>query len=321
MNITDKVYGELTITEPILLELLESSELERLKKISQYGVPDKYCHKKNFNRYEHSVGVMLLLRILGASVQEQVAGLLHDVSHSSFSHVVDWVFGEGVNGKENFQDNFHDEYIKKTTIPKILKKHGLSIADVVNNPSHTLLESDLPDICADRVDYTLRETSTDKSGINIQKIIDSLKAFDNRIIFTSPEEAKTFAIQYLYLQKTNWGSLEARMDFALLGDALKSALNLEIIHKDDLWEKDEEELLEILETSEDSKIQFCLKELASKKPKVAEKRYSNKKVRFVDPLIVRGGKLCRLSELDHDFAVAMKKSIEDSKRVTVLPHY
>ncbi|MEH6941868.1 HD domain-containing protein [Bacillus sp. JJ722] len=37
--------------------------------------------KWNVTNFEHSKGVMLLIRILGGSVEEQVAGLLHDVSY------------------------------------------------------------------------------------------------------------------------------------------------------------------------------------------------------------------------------------------------
>jgi HD superfamily phosphohydrolase len=34
---------------------------------------------------------MLLVRRLGASLEEQIAALLHDVSHTAFSHVIDSV--------------------------------------------------------------------------------------------------------------------------------------------------------------------------------------------------------------------------------------
>ena len=43
-------------------------------------------------RFEHSLGVFALLRRLRAPRREQVAGLLHDISHTAFSHAVDFVF-------------------------------------------------------------------------------------------------------------------------------------------------------------------------------------------------------------------------------------
>src|SRR5271170_653561 len=86
-------YGTFVVTEPVLLELFDSESLARLKKIHQYGV--NYFVKKGspwYSRYEHSVGVWALLRRFGASLEEQVAGLLHDLSHTVFSHVGDLVF-------------------------------------------------------------------------------------------------------------------------------------------------------------------------------------------------------------------------------------
>lgn len=65
--------------------------MQRLKGISQFRIPDKYYFKDNYSRFEHSIGVMVLLGKLGASQEEQIAGLLHDVSHKAFSHVYDWV--------------------------------------------------------------------------------------------------------------------------------------------------------------------------------------------------------------------------------------
>lgn len=84
MTVFDKIYGREDIKEPVLQELLKTEPVLRLKGISQFGMPNRYYPFKGFSRYEHSVGVMLLLGRLGASVEEQVAGLLHDVSHLRF---------------------------------------------------------------------------------------------------------------------------------------------------------------------------------------------------------------------------------------------
>ena len=101
MKINDLVYGEEEIGEQVLIELINSSAIQRLKEISQFGLPEEYHHRKVFSRYAHSVGVLILLRRLGADLDEQIAGLLHDVSHTAFSHVIDWVLE---NSEENYQD-------------------------------------------------------------------------------------------------------------------------------------------------------------------------------------------------------------------------
>ena len=157
MLIIDKVYGKIKIQEPILLELLDDPAVLRLKKISQFGMPNKYYHYKNYSRYEHSVGVMILLREFGATIEEQIAGLLHDVSHTTFSHVADWVFMKGEKGFEDYQDKVHNRFIRNSGIPKILREYGFSVERILDKKNFTLLENEVPDLCSDRIDYSLRE--------------------------------------------------------------------------------------------------------------------------------------------------------------------
>jgi len=123
MILKDRIYGSFNISSPLIAALIESKPFQRLKNISQMGPPTTFYHIKNYSRYEHSIGVFLLLKHLGASDNEQIAGLLHDVSHTTFSHVIDWVVGTGKN--ENYQDDQHFNFIKKTEIVRILKMNGL----------------------------------------------------------------------------------------------------------------------------------------------------------------------------------------------------
>src|SRR5690554_3955482 len=76
------LYGDITITEPVLIELLQDPAMQRLKEIRQYGSNYYTIKKQDYNRFDHSVGVFALLRIYGASLHEPIAGLLHDVSHT-----------------------------------------------------------------------------------------------------------------------------------------------------------------------------------------------------------------------------------------------
>lgn len=94
MRYDDAIYGRNEITEPVLLDLMKSDAMQRLKGISQHGVTALLGITPPFSRFDHSVGVMLLVRRLGASLEEQVAALLHDVSHTAFSHVIDFVFND-----------------------------------------------------------------------------------------------------------------------------------------------------------------------------------------------------------------------------------
>ncbi len=321
MKIDDLVYGSFEVTEPLLLDIIGSPELERLKRVSQYGIPDRYHHKKNFSRYDHSIGVMLLLRRLGATLAEQAAGLIHDAAHSAFSHVSDWVFGEGKSGNEDYQDNIQKKYLEKSSIPAILKKYGKTLEDIDHNPRHILLELELPDLCADRIDYTLREIATDGTDKDIAFIVNSMQPSKEGIVFNDKKTAKMFADMYLHLQSTNWGSDLSKVRFTLLGDALKRGMDLGILKKTDFWDKDEDWILEVLSGSDDDEIVFCLEQLALVEPKLRDTRTIQKKARYVDPLVLQGDKLRRLSDIDITFAKALAGSIEYSKQDFTLPHF
>jgi HD superfamily phosphohydrolase len=66
---------------------------------------------------------MLLVRKLGGSLEEQIAALLHDVSYTAFSHVIDYVLQEK---GEDYHEQIFEEVITNSTIPSILDKYGFS---------------------------------------------------------------------------------------------------------------------------------------------------------------------------------------------------
>ena len=111
--------------------------------MAQYGIPLQYHQIDDFSRYEHSIGTFLLLRLLGADLAEQIAGLLHDASHSAFSHVTDQVLGKD----EKAQDERHTAFVLNTEIPEILLRNGLDPEHVLDLDSHHLLDRDVPDLC------------------------------------------------------------------------------------------------------------------------------------------------------------------------------
>jgi HD superfamily phosphohydrolase len=193
MQITDKIYGTFDITSPVILELINSPTVQRLKHISQYGVPDEFYYIKNYSRYEHSIGVMLLLKKLGASDEEQIAGLLHDVAHTTFSHVIDWLYHK--TGTEDSQDNEQASYVMKSEIPAILKKHRYDPEHISHHTSFSLLDREVPDLCADRIDYSVRQFPLYLA----KRFVANLTVHENRIVFTDPDTALTFAYYFLVI--------------------------------------------------------------------------------------------------------------------------
>src|SRR5512139_2939097 len=103
MRYLDSVYGEVDLEESVLLDLMQTQAMQRLRGVLQHGITALIGITRPVTRFDHSLGVMLLVRRLHAraeqnampsqlargSLEEQIAALLHDVSHTAFSHVID----------------------------------------------------------------------------------------------------------------------------------------------------------------------------------------------------------------------------------------
>ncbi|PWS29432.1 phosphohydrolase [Pedobacter yonginense] len=186
VQLNDFLYGNMQVPK-VFHDLLNTDALKRLAGVHQSGAiylvnPD-ICH----SRLEHAIGVMMLIRMLGGSELEQIAGLLHDVSHTAFSHVGDYVFD---NVDENYHEQIFDEVLSNSEIPQVLIHHGYTIDQIVSG-RFSILEQPLPLLCADRLDYTLRDGVY--AGIisrqRAREFLNSIKLKDGKIAVTNEVDA------------------------------------------------------------------------------------------------------------------------------------
>ena len=97
-----------TSCDRLLLDLINTKEFQRLRRIKQLGVSDLVFPGANHSRFAHSIGVMHTARAFLAKVRRVQPGLLvdesetvvlaasliHDVGHGPFSHAFESVTGE-----------------------------------------------------------------------------------------------------------------------------------------------------------------------------------------------------------------------------------
>ena len=312
MKYKDEIYGQYNIEEPVLVELINSESLQRLKRIAQWP-PKQFYHLDSFTRFEHSLGTMILLRILGADLKEQVAGLIHDVSHTAFSHVFDWVMDDLVN--EDYQSiHQHKNFLAHSGISNILKKYNFDSDEIAKIKNFTLLEREIPHLCADRVDYALREFKIWTNPTIVDSLIENLENYQNRIIFKNLKSAQVFADSYLKCQREHWGGYENAGRYYLLSSVVKEALDKKILALDDFYQ-DDNFIINKLVQSKDNQILEPLNLLRNKKlPKNYNwnKKVIIKKFRYVDPEVNDNGKIKRLSQLLPQF----KSSFEKQKKIS-----
>jgi len=297
MIISDCLYGSTEVTEPVLLDLLKSQAVKRLYGIDQYGFPAKYYCYSGFNRGEHSVGVFLLLRRMGASLDEQIAGLLHDASHTAFSHVGCWVAGDKKN--EEHQDDKHRSFLASTDVPDILKKYSIDFERISRPENFSLLEQSAPEICADRIDYALREFHAWTNPRIVQSLLQDLKVHKGSFVFQSEQAAFDFSTHFLRCQDEHWGAPDTVARYELMTRLLTYAIEQKRIQPSDMYQ-DDAYVMARVESWENPFAQQMLQLLQEKPLPLVEDRERpdisiKKKFRFVDPLIVDGTSEYRLS--------------------------
>ena len=308
MKIIDSVYGEIKITEPVLIELINSKPLLRMKGVYQAGLLRNVLLWKQTTRFEHCIGAMILLKIKGAKLEEQIAGLLHDIPHTAFSHAIDYVYK---NEEHNFHEMFHEKIINESEIPSILRKYKFDAKRLINEENFSLLERPSPDLCADRIDYTLRELmAKNKDTEKINKYINSIVVFENEFYFNNAQTALEFSKDFLEMIQS-WASPLQLAVVETLALALRKSLNENIITQEDLFTTDQK-VLDKIYASKNKEIIDIL-EMINPNMKVIEDDknfdyYSKEKLRYIDPKILPNNK--RVSEIYPEYKELIEKHKE-----------
>ena len=304
MHYHDPVYGDATIHAPVLHDLLASKALQRLHHISQNGYYTPFMPGPDFSRFEHSIGVMLLLDRFGASLEEQTAGLIHDVSHSAFSHCIDYVLADS-GAQQDYQDRIHDTYVHKSDIPPILAHHALSLDAVLDDTRHPLKEQPLPDLCADRIDYALR-TAVHYREIkqhDAASFLSYLTIQNQRWAFRDEKSAQAFATLFRHLNTTYLSGLPSALMFRTVGDYLQYALAHTYILHEDLYTTDAAVLAKIAEHHEhDFHLHNLFQRMNRRIPYIVKSGEGVPvticKSRAIDPGVLHEGTIKPLSALD-----------------------
>ncbi|MDW7731000.1 MAG: HD domain-containing protein [Methanolobus sp.] len=203
--------------------LVNTRHVQRLRNIQQLGLVDNVYPGANHTRFEHSIGTMHMASVIGRSLeleQEDIrkiraAGLLHDVGHPAFSHVVEGVLKRDVSLQpiidgvhfikhEAFtrqiisvllpEDKAIAKYVEKEfdTDPHAFFREISKIAtgdtSLLERPYLAQIISD--DVDADRIDFLLRDsyhTGVSFGMIDVDQIVRSLMIRNGNVVLGSSE--------------------------------------------------------------------------------------------------------------------------------------
>ncbi len=319
------VWGEESLDDPLIEKVIDHKIMQRLKNVDQSGPNPYFNLAPHFSRYEHSLGVWALVRKAGGSRNEQLAALLHDTSHTAFSHVADVLLdNEGEadyyhEGEDSYQDKIHLWFLSQYDMEKFLSDYGIKLDELSpDKEEYKALEEPLPHLCADRMQYNIH------TGVALgiitkdtaREIVEDLSFNQNRgWFFNNIATAKKFAKLPLFHSTHLWNSPWNDTLYHYFSVALKRALDKNIISKQDLQFSGDEEILRKLRSSSDDVILNALDKCSRIYDTYSVVAYGEgdlnirHKFRGIDPLVKHNGSYLPLTELDNDF----KREFEETK--------
>ncbi|MBD3352769.1 MAG: HD domain-containing protein [Candidatus Lokiarchaeota archaeon] len=187
ININDPISGFIFIPKD-LVTLIDSNEIQRLRRIKQLSGAEYVYPGANHTRFEHSIGVMsnvqnlldLLEKNENLKIDSQyrksavVAGLTHDLGHGPFSHNFEDILVKK-SGKDH--EDFTRMIILNSGIGDKIEKLGLDkhiVADLAvgryNKDDYLYLDQMIAGaIDCDQMDYLVRDSY--HCGTNISPVI------------------------------------------------------------------------------------------------------------------------------------------------------
>lgn len=193
----DPLYGYIEVEYKIILQLIDSKEVQRLRRIRQLSGVAMVFHTAEHSRFTHALGAyhianLVLHHVEGIDVLSEYervvflcASLLHDIGHGPYSHAF-----------ENVLSTSHEEMTEKiilcpkTDVYQILNQvPGLAedIAGVIGHKGkYPLIESFVSSqLDVDRMDYLTRDayfTGATYGTIDMHRLLRSMKVVDRKVL-------------------------------------------------------------------------------------------------------------------------------------------
>ena len=296
MRWDDRVYGELKVEDPAVQALVDCPTFRRLQGIKQAGPSALAFPFKTVTRFEHSLGVYILLGKLGADRREQVAGLLHDISHTAFSHAVDFVFD---SEHQDHHEGLKPEFLRRPDIIAALADLGYRPEEFFDDAIYPLLEQPLPGLCADRLDYFFRDSlaCSVTTPDQVARFLAHLTVVGTTIVFTDATVAREAAERFSVMNRDWWASPTEAYIYNEFADAIREAFRTGVLRKADLL-GDDALVLGKLRAARGGRIGQKLQNVLRFRPEAVHgfSARVQPKTRWLDPSILDGTMIRRLSE-------------------------
>jgi HD superfamily phosphohydrolase len=259
-TIKDSVHDHIEV-DGVAEALLDTPEVQRLRRIKQLGTVGLVYPSANHTRFEHSLGVYHLatraldhLGIAGKQAERvRAAAILHDIGHAPFSHNV-----EGIVARHT--GKMHDDVgdlLESGEVARVLALHDLDpgrIADLVAGEGELgqLVSGELD---VDRMDYLVRDahhTGVPYGTIDHGRLVRELRFVDGELVLASGnvQTAESLLLARALMNPVVYNHHVARISKAMLREATQKLLAADATTPDELRRMDDRDLTVALRNCE-----------------------------------------------------------------------
>lgn len=203
----DPVHNYIHVTHQVILDLINTSEFQRLRRIKQLGASSYTFHGAEHSRFTHSVGVYEITRQICDNFARNYpstngspdlwddherlvamcAALLHDIGHGPYSHTFEHIFNtdhEAITREILTSPATEVNQVLRKVSPEFPEEVASVIGKTYPNPQVVQMISSQID--ADRMDYLLRDayhTGTKYGMFDLTRILRVMRPYRNGIAF------------------------------------------------------------------------------------------------------------------------------------------
>ena len=293
-----------------LYECTETPIMKRLKHIGmncgcEYTAFPRFADIAPYSRYDHSVGVALIVWHFTHDCKQAIAGLLHDANTPVFAHVIDFLHGDYLE-QESTEAGTEMLIAGSAELQAVLKKYELTTEDVCDYHRYPIADNDPPLLSADRLEYTIGNsinygicTAEDAQRFYSDLTIGTNEDRNEELMFKNAPAAEAFAEAALACSRI-YVSDEDRYAMQMLSEVLSYAMEHRIIREDDLHATEPEVIGKLLSDVRTASLwnDFrCRRQITSAPQPLAAgcwRKIAAKK-RFIDPMVRGKGRVSALS--------------------------
>ena len=235
-------------------------ELPILQRLSGIGLlcgtdwTSLYKNRFFYSRLDHSVGVALIIWNFTKDKTQTIAGLLHDVSTTVFSHVSDFRKGDALT-QTSTEEPTTKMILSDSALCKLLESDGIEPKDVVDYHIYPIADNEIPSLSADRLEYMYPSGLALDGSWTFEEIA---KTYNDLIILKNEENKdelgfKTIEMAELYCKKFCMiGHIlqlnENKLSLQLLSQIMSKAVELDVLQEEDFMTLSESKIIEKIES-------------------------------------------------------------------------